>query len=235
MIASSRRLAAMLFAAMVGAALLAAVARPTARIDETRASQRLEELFPRAAGQWRIDELHQALVRPAEGADKAYGVYDQVLERTYVSAAGQRVMLSVAYGSEQSVGLEVHRPDACYPSNGFRIDGRHAATLQLDGRPVPVTRLHAHKAGRSEPVTYWVVLGDTVVTDGWDFRLRQLRSGLRGELLDGMLVRVSTIDADVPRAHELQARFAAELVAHLPAEARARVIGTAQRQEAAKR
>lgn len=225
MIHRSRRLALALAAAMAGAALLAAVARPEARIDEARALQRLEELFPRTVGEWRVDTLQQALVRPAEGGDKAYGVYDQVLERTYVNAAGQRLMLSAAYGREQSVGLEVHRPDACYPSNGFRIDGRHVAQLTLAGGAIPVTRLHAHKAGRSEPLTYWVVLGDTAVADGWDFRLRQLQAGLRRELLDGMLVRLSTIDTDVERAHALQARFAAELAAALPASVRQRVVG----------
>ncbi|MCM5679269.1 EpsI family protein [Schlegelella sp. S2-27] len=226
----SRRLALGLAAAMAGAALLAAVARPTARIDEARASQRLEDLFPRTVGAWRVDELHRALVRPAEGGDKAYGVYDQVLERTYVDPAGQRVMLSAAYGGEQSVGLEIHRPDACYPSNGFHIDGRHVVELAVAGQVIPVTRLHAHKVGRSEPLTYWVVLGDAVVADGWEFRLRQLQTGLRGRLLDGMLVRLSSIDTDVERAYELQARFAAELAAALPAPARQRVVGDASPQ-----
>lgn len=221
----SRRMALGLAAAMVGASLLAAAARPTARIDALRASQRIDDLFPRTVGAWRLDELHQALVRPADVRDKAYDVYDQVLERTYIDPAGQRVMLSVAYGSEQSVGLEVHRPDACYPSNGFRIDGRHAATLPLPDGTLPVTRLHAHKSGRSEPLTYWVVLGDAVVADGWAFRARQLGAGLRGQLLDGMLVRVSSIDTDVQRAHAVQARFVAELAAALPVPARARVVG----------
>lgn len=225
MSARSRRLALVLAAAMVGASLLAAAARPTAQIDPARATQRIEDLFPRSLGEWRVDELHQALVRPGDGADKAYGVYDQVLERTYVNPAGQRVMLSVAYGSEQSVGLEVHRPEGCYPANGFRIDAKQVATLDLSGRVVPVTRLHAHKPGRSEPLTYWVVLGDQVVSDKWDFRWRQLSTGLRGRLLDGMLVRLSTIDSDVSRAYAVQADFARELAAALPAETRARVVG----------
>jgi hypothetical protein len=53
----------------------------------------------------------------------------------------------------------------------------------------------------------------------------KLRAGLRGEILDGMLIRVSTIDRDAERAYRLQAAFADALVRAIDPGYRVRVIG----------
>ncbi|MED5617790.1 exosortase C-terminal domain/associated protein EpsI [Ideonella sp. BN130291] len=218
-----RRLALGLGAGMGLAALMAQWARPVA--DPARDMTTLDTLFPRRFGPWHTDAGAELFVRPARQEGRHLGIYDQVLERTYVDAQGRRIMLLAAEGSEQSAGLQLHRPEVCYPGNGFRVAGLRKVTLPLSDRSLPGTRLHASLPGRSEPITYWTVLGGEAVADDTAFRLRQLRFGLRGRLLDGMLVRLSTITPDVEQAYALHARFAAELASALSPDVRARVVG----------
>src|SRR5207237_5766606 len=119
-----------------------------------------------------------------------------VLQRSYVDSNGSGIMLCVAYGSEQSPALQVHRPEICYASSGFKVGEVERTAVQLAGHRLPVARLHATMVGRSEPVTYWMVLGDSAVADTSSFRWRQLSISLRREIKDGMLVRVSSIGRD---------------------------------------
>lgn len=221
----ARRKALTLALGMGAAALLAAAIRP-ARMPADAATP-LESVFPRSLGTWRIDAGRDAFVRPADQQARVYGVYDQVLERIYVGPQDERVMLSVAYGSEQSPGLQVHRPEICYAGGGFDVSDLHRAALRLAGREVDVTRLHAKRPGRSEPITYWTVLGGRVVRDAGGFRWRQLSSSLRGHLLDGMLVRISSIDADPQHGWQVHERFAQALAAALEPAKQAQVIGRA--------
>jgi EpsI family protein len=87
--------------------------------------------------------------------------------------------------------------------------------------------MHARLGPRSEPVSYWMLLGDQPVADDAAWRWRQLRHGLQGRILDGLLVRVSTIDAEGPRAWGEHLRFADELLAALPPEGRTLLLGRA--------
>lgn len=221
----ARRKALVIAAAMGGGAALAVVGKPSRRLADERPPVKLERVFPERFGEWQVAPTAGALVRPSDETGKIYGIYDQVLERVYMSPAGERVMLSVAYGTEQSVGLQVHRPEVCYPGGGFKVSELTRLTLPIGGRELPVTRLFATQPGRSEPITYWTVLGDTVEGSSRAFRWRQIVSGLRGQILDGMLVRVSTLDTRLERAYALQARFANDLVAAVDPALRVRVIG----------
>ncbi|HEX6361460.1 MAG TPA: EpsI family protein [Albitalea sp.] len=219
-----RRRAIAFGASLMAAAALAEWARPR-RTDAARASVPLESVFPADFGAWRIDPTLQAFVRPAEEQGKVYGVYDQVLERAYVEPSGQRIMLSAAYGSEQSPALQLHRPEICYAASGFRIDGQRRERLALAQRSVPVTRLRAVMPGRSEPITYWTVLGDTVAADGDDFRWQQWTQALAGRIRDGLLVRVSSIERDAEAGWRLHDRFARDLLATMADAHRNRVFG----------
>ena len=220
----SRRQAMFAAAAMGGAAALAALGKPTVTTSGGSPLD-LDRLFSSRFGDWQADVLSNSFVRPPVQEGKAYGLYDQILERTYVDARGERMMLSVAYGREQSASMQLHRPEVCYRFGGFQVEGIHPASIAVGGEKLPVTRLHAVKPGRSEPLTYWATLGDELVDGRLSFRLRQLSFGLRRRTLDGMLVRVSSIDDDVDRAYERQAAFSSALVRALPIGQRAKVIG----------
>lgn len=225
MISPARRKAFGLAAGMGAAALLAALGKPAAHDDATTPRVNLDTMVPREFGDWRVDAATEAFVRPAKLQGVAFKVYDQVLERSFVNSRGERIMLSAAFGREQSAGLQMHRPEACYPGGGFKVEGLEAVQLTLAGQSVGATRLHAHMPGRSEPITYWMVLGDVVVTDATAFRLRQLSFSVRRQLLDGMLVRLSSIDLIPARAYALQSRFADEMARAMRPAERAKVIG----------
>ncbi|MET0348842.1 MAG: exosortase-associated protein EpsI, B-type [Rhizobacter sp.] len=225
MMVPARRKALVLAAAMGGSAALAVVGKPTHKLADDRPPMKLEAIFPERFGEWQLVPSAGALVRPSDETGKLYGIYDQVLERVYFNPRGETVMLSVAYGTEQSVGLQVHRPEVCYPGGGFKISQLERRSLPIGGLDLPVTRMLAVQPGRSEPITYWTVLGDQAENDNRAFRWRQISFGLRGQILDGMLVRVSTLDTQVDRAWAIQARFADALVAAVPTPLRVRVVG----------
>lgn len=221
----ARRKALVLFASMASAAALAVVRKPSRRLADERPAVKLESVFPATFGGWQLAPAAGGVVRPADETGKIYGIYDQVLERVYIGPQGERVMLSVAYGTEQSVGLQVHRPEVCYPGGGFIVSRLERMNLTVGPRTLPATRLLATQPGRSEPITYWTVLGDKVENNSAAFRWTQITSGLKGDILDGMLVRISTIDMNIERAYEQQARFAAALMAGIDPASQARVFG----------
>jgi len=223
MMSPARRKALVLAASMGAAAALAALGKPVPH--DGGPALDLDTLLPREFGDWRVDAASEAFVRPAAQQGKVYKVYDQVLERTFINSKGQRIMVSAAFGREQSASMQMHRPEVCYPGGGFQVEGIEQVQLSLAGQAVAATRLHAFLPGRSEPITYWTLLGDVVVTDSTAFRLRQLSFGMRRQVLDGLLMRVSSIDSQPARAYELQSRFADDLVRAMRPAERVKVIG----------
>jgi EpsI family protein len=194
-------------------------------LAEERAKTPLESLFPERFGAWQLDPAAAALIRPAFEKARRFQMYDQVLERTYMDDQGRRVMLSAAYGRQQSVGLQMHLPEVCYKAGGFDVDDVVPGEIDLNGSKLLVRRLFASMDGRPEPITYWRLLGDEVIGDETRFKLRQLSLGATGFVPDGLLVRVSTIDADVTAAHATQADFVRDMAAAMNAQQRARVLG----------
>lgn len=220
-----RRRALGFAAAMGSVAAVTAMARPPRPDPDAPPPVTLHTLFPERFGDWRVDELSRAFVRAANRDGRAYGLYDQLLERTFLRSDGLRIMLSVAYGREQSAGLQMHRPEICYRSGGYTISDMQATTLPLSGRTIAATRLMARLPGRPEPITYWTLMGGAVVADAAGIRRRRLAAVLRHQILDGLLVRISSIDDDAARAHEHQARFAEDVVAAIAPADRHRIIG----------
>lgn len=220
-----RWLALMAMLLMLAGAALTHFGKPTAHLADRIGKPDLQTLFPKNFGSWQVDFSIPVVLPSPEVQAQLNAVYNQVLSRTYVNAAGQRIMLSVAYGGDQSDGTSAHRPEVCYPAQGFEITANQKAAVAATGGGLPVRRLMARQGGRKEPITYWVVVGNEVVTSGVGQKLAQMRYGLRGVIADGMLVRVSSIDPDMARGHEIQTRFIADLSAALPAGARQRVFG----------
>ncbi len=225
-ISSVRRRAWVLFACLLLTAALSVVFKPSVMPEaHARASVPLEQLFPDRFGSWQIDPVTAPLIRPAIEQGKQFQIYDQVLERTYLNSSGYRIMVSVAYGRQQSVGLQVHRPEVCYKAGGFSVSGLHKGQISLAGQPLPITRLLARMDGRVEPITYWRLLGDEAVTDERDFKLRQLELGARSLIADGILIRVSSIDEDLPGAYAAQESFIRDMAQAMTVEQRLRVLG----------
>jgi EpsI family protein len=221
------RLKAIIFFVMMAAAFGVATAwKPTTHLADQRAKIDLETLFPRSFGDWVVDDrMPVQLVSPDQAA-VLNAIYNQTLSRTYVNRKGDRIMLSVAYGGDQSDATRAHRPEVCYPAQGFQMVSQDTAALQLSGHDLPVRRVVAKLGGRTEPITYWIMVGETPSTSGTNQKLAQLRYSVRGVIPDGMLVRVSSIDLDKQRAFAIQEKFVSQLIDAIPAEARPRVVGT---------
>jgi EpsI family protein len=210
---------------MLAGAALAHFGKPTVYLADQLGKPDLESLFPKQFGPWQLDARIPAVLPAPDVQAKLDAIYNQVLSRTYVNADGQRVMLSVAYGGDQSDGTSAHRPEVCYPAQGFEITANTKAVQRTAGGTLAVRQLMSRLGGRNEPITYWVVVGSEVATSGVEQKLAQMRYGLRGVISDGMLVRVSSIDPDMARAHAVQSGFIADMAAAMPSQARSRVFG----------
>lgn len=168
----------------------------------------LDTQLPQKFGEWREDVSNaQVLPDPTVQAQLDL-LYSQVLTRTYVNRAGQQVMLTIAYGSDQnSEATAAHRPEFCYRAQGFEIRDIGLAKLTMKGHELITRRLVGSYNGRIEPISYWITLADRATLPGLGRKLAQINYGLRGEVADGMLVRVSTIGADLDGGFAIQGEF----------------------------
>lgn len=222
----TRRRALAVMLSMAAAAAVAKVATPTIHLADRIGQPDLEQLFPKTFGGWRVDTSMPVVLPSPDTQATLDSIYNQVLSRTYISPAGERIMLSVAYGGDQSDGTRAHKPEVCYPAQGFQILSNATSVLQLQDRRVPVRLLMSRLGGRSEPITYWMTVGGEVVLSNMQHKIVQLRHALNGEIPDGLLVRISSIDANMERAYQLHARFARDLLASFPDASKARVFGS---------
>lgn len=223
---AARFRAVVVFVAMLATAALAHWATPTIHLSDVLGKPDLEKIFPAEFADWRVD-VRAAMILPSPQTQAILdSIYNQTLTRTYINAVGERIMLSVAYGGDQSDATRAHLPEVCYPAQGFQITSNTRSQIVLADRAVS-TRLLMSKLGlRDEPITYWLVVGDRVTVSRTDQKLAQFRLGLKGLIPDGMLVRVSSIDGDMERGHQIQAKFLQQLAQALPETARDRVFGT---------
>jgi EpsI family protein len=198
-------------AAMVLAAGAALALKPS-RVHPDTAAFDLEGVIPHSFGGWIIDPSIVPIVPAPDVQAKLERLYSQIVSRTYVDARGERVMLVVAYGGEQSDALKAHRQEVCYAAQGFEIRNVLNENLRFSEKTIPVTRMLAVRGPRSEPVTYWFTMGDRVVLGRLERLVVQLKFGLSGRIPDGMLVRVSSISSNPAEAFSGQEEFISALL-----------------------
>lgn len=213
-------LATLMCAASVGAY----VVRPDTKAAERGPQINLEKMIPERFGDWRVEPQVVQVVNPQtkELLDK---LYSQTLSRTYADGSGYRVMLSLAYGSDQRGALQAHKPEVCYPAQGFKLHELIQSALQTEFGTIPATRLFVTLGRRNEPVTYWFTVGDSAIRSAFEKRMVEFRYGLTGQIPDGLLFRVSSIDADQAHAFGIQDRFVNDLLQALPPVERLRLSG----------
>lgn len=223
---TSQRRRALLFAGVAVATSAGAHWwRPRLKLADTLQKIDLEQMFPSAFGPWAQDKnMPVQLVSPDQQAVLSQ-IYNQTLSRTYVNRAGQRIMLSVAYGGDQSDATRAHRPEVCYPAQGFQIRGDRLGHLVVGDRNLRARQLVAVQGGRIEPITYWVTVGTKIAASGTDQKLAQLSYSTRGIVPDGMLVRVSNISPDAEQSYQLHQAFVSDMAKGLSAPFVDRVFG----------
>ena len=228
----SRRHVSVGVAALVATLLVASVPaaewlRPTRRTSDLKGAIDLASQVPVTFAEWREDKSIVPILPDPQLQATLDATYSQVLARTYVNPRGQRVMLSIAYGNDQSSeATAVHRPEFCYRAQGFEVRPAGNSTLELPGTALRVQRLVGTLEKRFEPITYWVTLDETATLPGFERKVQQLRNGMAGVIADGMVVRLSSVGLSEDRAFELQERFAFELHAALAPRLKARYFGS---------
>ena len=226
MIGQRRRVLIVGVLMMAGAALALAM-KPGKTLIAQGVSVNLETVVPLRFGEWQLDKSIVPIALPTELQATQDAVYDQTLVRTYVNQQGERIMLTVAYGGNQSRQLQVHRPEVCYAALGFQILSQQKVNLPASPgeTAIPAMQLVAAQGSRNEPVTYWIRLGDRVVRGNLELGLARLSFGLRGFIPDGILFRASSITNDNLMGFQLQQKFISDLLTAVTGKKRELLVG----------
>ena len=217
---------------MVGAAYAAHALIPRHFVADDRLQVKLEELLPKSFGEWQEDPSWAHLLVDPTVQQKLDALYTKTLNREYVGKNGERIMLSIAYGRNQNTeSTAAHRPEFCYSAQGWVVSRIGLGRVDLDKHHIDVVHLDARAGGLRQPISYWVTLNDEATIPGVQRKIKQLKYGLQGLIVDGMLVRVSTQrSAEDSRGLEadfaVQDRFLRDMEQAIPASSRSRFFGS---------
>ncbi|HTJ96778.1 MAG TPA: EpsI family protein [Rhodocyclaceae bacterium] len=210
------------------AAMLTFMLKPTDFLADHLQPIDLDSMVPERFQGWSaIPRASTQIIDPGQLA-MINRLYTQTLSRGYVNRDGYIVMLSIAYGKDQRDALQLHKPEVCYPAQGFTLLNKATDVIDVDMSPpkkIQVTHLQTIAGVRTEPVTYWTVVGDIPYVSGIDKKLAEMQYGLTGKIPDGMLVRMSSIDADAENAFKIQGQFAVAMLAAIKPDVRSRFSG----------
>ena len=209
---------------IAAAALAARQLRPT--LHESAHVPPLDTLVPKQIGPWRLVPDPRIQVSLSTGDTTRDQPYDDQISRTYTDGQGHEIMLAVAYGARQRQEVKIHRPELCYPAQGWRVLDLQPA--QFDVRPGGAPAITGHRMlvtndTYDEAVSYWIRIGSTYSDSAWRTRWVIIQEGLAGRMTDGVLVRFSErLQRGTPAqvSYERQAAFARLLIQNTPPEFR---------------
>jgi EpsI family protein len=191
-------------------------------------SPQFEQIVPKQFGDWsEVTDAATGNIVDPEQQEAVNNLYTQVVSRVYLQkTTGRRIMLSLAYGDNQTFSKQLHRPEACYSSQGFKIENLHEANVQAVGQPLIVNRMTGFIGQRIEQVTYWIRIGDKVIS-GPSTTLNKARMGmgLKGYVADGLLFRVSEVAEDAESSYLLQNQFINDFLQALSPPQQSMLIG----------
>jgi EpsI family protein len=199
--------------------------KPTKHAADYAPKFDLETGIPKSFADWKLDETIVPVQADPERLALISKIYNQTLSRTYVNSKGARIMLSIAYGGDQSDNMQVHRPEVCYTGNGFTMTDLTTVNFETGYGVIPVKRVLATMSSRVEPITYWITIGDSVEKNPALRKLQLLKFGLTGTIPDGLLFRVSSIGTQSSQ-YPVQQDFVATLLKSVTPEFRKRLIGS---------
>jgi EpsI family protein len=212
---------------MVAGSLLAVAITPRTYMADLHPREKLGAMVPRSFGDWEVDRSVVPVPPSPDLQQVLDEIYDETVALTFRNRSGQRIMVSLAYGRNQHKGMNTHRPEVCYPAQGFKlVRGSEPGVLRFGPREIEVTRVVAAMGPRNEPITYWLMVGEQITHFGYPQRAVAMSYGLRGVIPDGVLVRVSSINADNAAAFALQERFIQDLLAAVEPTRLPRLLGT---------
>lgn len=186
----------------------------------------LDLAIPARFGDWQQEAQDLRVIVNPQQAELLGKLYSQLVTRSYLNTrTGARIMLSIAYGEDQRDSTQMHYPEVCYPAQGFQLVAKSTGVISTPFGGLAVKRLVMAQGARNEPITYWSTIGDRVTTSGLSKKTAELTYGLFGVIPDGMLFRVSSIDANSAHAFLEHSGFIVELLQSTDANSRHRVSG----------
>lgn len=212
---------------MLAAACLALALTPRLKMADQGPKINLEAIIPKQFGGWKLQEALTIPVADPGVLAELNRIYDQLLTRHYVNEKGELIMLSIAYGSNQSYSTQVHQPEMCYPPQGFQIKSLSKGFINFSWGKLPVMRLIATKGPRVEPITYWVMIGESPVRGNVEQQFARWKYGLSGKIPTGIVIRVSTISANESKSFRTEEQFVRDMLAAVSMEYRKILAGLA--------
>ena len=128
----------MIISAWAGFALI-----PAKHVADSKPKIHLETMIPKRFADWKIDDQVAPVQVDPQRLAVLNRIYNQTLSRTYINAQGDRMMLSIAYGGDQSDSMQVHKPEVCYPAQGFQMQDLVVGSFDTGYGMIPVKRMLA--------------------------------------------------------------------------------------------
>jgi EpsI family protein len=184
-----------------------------------------EQIIPPNFADWsQVSDANNTLIVDPEQQETLNDIYTQIVSRTYVQkSTGRLLMLSLAYGDNQTYSKQLHFPDTCYDAQGFNVLALHNEKMLANGHEIEVKRMTAQMRDRVEQVSYFIRIGDRVLNGR--ISLVRIYAGLKGYIADGLLFRVSEISDDEKSSRQLQDQFINDLLKALSPAQQAMLIG----------
>jgi EpsI family protein len=143
---------------------------------------------PSQIGEWRfaedfrLDAEIQRILHP-----------DDYIIRTYSAPTGASLSLLVAYFRTQTTGQGPHSPQNCLPGQGWAIQKREVASIQVPatGESILVNRYSVFKDNDRSVVLYWYHGPSRVIANEYRARLQLVLDSLRYRRSDTALVRIT--------------------------------------------
>lgn len=213
---------------LIGGALVAASAASYAMIPrrpvDLLGGGQLEKLIPARIGPWSFLSKSGLVLPPRDQLVEA--LYDQLVTRVYAAPDRPAVMLLLAQSPAQDGVLQMHRPEFCYPAGGFTLSEGELLPIRFgDGKAISGRFMTAVSPERIEQLLYWTRVGHALPNSWTEQRLAVASANLRGEIPDGMMVRVSMVSPNREESAATLTAFAEALVGSVAPRTRLALVG----------
>lgn len=194
------------------------------RMFERLSQYQLDAAIPKRVGAYRFASSSGLVLPPRD--ELSQKLYDQVLTRVYRADGLLPIMALFAYGSVQNLSLELHRPEECYPQQGFTITEPQLLSMELSEATIPASALTARRAnGYVEQVLFWSRIGTQFPESRMAQSIVVAKDNFAGRVPDGLLVRLSVPTPDRQAGLQAARSFTLELDRALSPRGRKIVFG----------
>lgn len=183
---------------------------------------RIDHAVPSIVGPWRVAATDGLVTAPSD--ELSAKLYDQILTRIYRAPGLPDVALLIAYGRGQDADVQLHRPDACYPAQGYVLSAEQALPIGFGSRRVPAQIVTATRDALVSQVLFWTRIGDQLPVDAVAERRLIVHENLLGRMPDASLVRMSIDTDNRSAAIATFAQFIRLLAERLPADGRSLLV-----------